>query len=563
MEDQYLYLIGIAVILVILGVSIWRGRKEQEERLLRKIRKGWGNVPEREFSYDEFETINHYFKVKKAENDFVLDDITWNDLGMDDLFLLMNQTMSSVGEEYLYYLLRTPSTDQSILNERRRLIDFFGANQELREQVQKKLSKLGYTRYFSLTDYLENLSNLEAGSNISHYLGILLYVLSIVIYFLEPSIGIVAFVGSLIFNAITYFKEKAAVENYFVCISVITRLSAVSQEMQTLNIPEIKIYCEKLKQASDSMKSVASDARWIGSGGVKLSLNFAESLMEYVRMFTHIDLIKFNQVISKVKKEKEKIASMYECLGLLESMIAAASFKKMMPYTCQPQFTNKKQIQMDEIYHPMVENPVANSISETRPVLLTGSNASGKSTFLKTVALNAVLAQEFNFALAKKYQGNFYHIYSSMALKDNLLGNESYYMVEIKSLKRILDAAKTSDAAILCFVDEVLRGTNTVERIAASSKILECLAKAGVTCFAATHDIELTHLLEDYYANYHFREEIGEKDVIFNYHLYPGRATTRNAIRLLEKMGYDVNITKEADETAKHFLETGDWRLMS
>lgn len=87
---------------------------------------------------------------------------------------------------------------------------------------------------------------------------------------------------------------------------------------------------------------------------------------------------------------------------------------------------------------------------------------------------------------------------------------------------------------MLCFVDEVLRGTNTVERISASTEILKSLSAEQVLCFAATHDVELTELLAKEYDNYHFEEEIVEGDVRFNYRLLTGKATTRNAIKLLE-----------------------------
>ena len=109
--------------------------------------------------------------------------------------------------------------------------------------------------------------------------------------------------------------------------------------------------------------------------------------------------------------------------------------------------------------------------------------------------------------------------------------------MEIKSLKRIYEAAK-APVCTLCFVDEVLRGTNTVERIAAASQILEQMAESGVFCFAATHDIELTSLLKKEYSNYHFEETIEENDVKFNYILKEGRATSRNAIKLLSVLGY-------------------------
>ena len=136
-------------------------------------------------------------------------------------------------------------------------------------------------------------------------------------------------------------------------------------------------------------------------------------------------------------------------------------------------------------------------------------------------------------------------------------------MVEIKSLKRILDLLSSEkELPVLCFVDEVLRGTNTVERIAASTQILRSMAQKNCMCFAATHDIELTHLLEDDYHNYHFSETIEENDISFSYKIREGRASTRNAIRLLGIMGYEEEIIEEAEKMAGDFLATGVWHRL-
>ncbi len=209
----------------------------------------------------------------------------------------------------------------------------------------------------------------------------------------------------------------------------------------------------------------------------------------------------------------------------------------------------------------MISNPVANNLYEEKSVLITGSNASGKSTFLKTIAINAILAQTVYTCTAKNYVSCFFRIYSSMALKDNLLNNESYYIVEIKSLKRIIDAIDDR-VPVLCFVDEVLRGTNTIERIAASSHILKYLSRQNVMCFAATHDIELTHMLVDDYSNYHFTENVQKNDIQFSYELLKGRATSRNAIQLLNIIGFEKSIVKNADELAHKFMEQGVWEKL-
>ncbi len=219
-------------------------------------------------------------------------------------------------------------------------------------------------------------------------------------------------------------------------------------------------------------------------------------------------------------------------------------------------------LQVEELYHPLLKDPVKNSVKVTRGMLLTGSNASGKSTFLRAVATAGVLSQTIHTCPASRYEAPVFRIYSSMALKDDLTGGDSYYMVEIKSIKRILDQVMKDDARpVLCFVDEVLRGTNTVERIAASTQIMKMLSRRRTLCFAATHDVELTKLLETEYDNYHFEEKIEEEDIFFPYLLVKGPATSRNAIALLKMLGYDRGIIEEAEAMAERFLESGRWRL--
>ena len=145
-----------------------------------------------------------------------------------------------------------------------------------------------------------------------------------------------------------------------------------------------------------------------------------------------------------------------------------------------------------------------------------------------------------------------------MALKDDILNSESYFMVEIRSLKRIVDNVN-NEKPTLCFVDEILRGTNTIERIASSCEVLGYLSLGNCLCFAATHDIELTYLLEGKFDNYHFEENITDKDIEFDYKLHRGKAQSRNAIKLLSFMGYDADIVGKASNRAADFVNTGKW----
>jgi DNA mismatch repair ATPase MutS len=148
-----------------------------------------------------------------------------------------------------------------------------------------------------------------------------------------------------------------------------------------------------------------------------------------------------------------------------------------------------------------------------------------------------------------------------MALKDNIFNNESYYIAETKSLKRIIDNLNVQIPTI-CFVDEILRGTNTVERIAASSQVLKYLTINNCICIAASHDVELTYILEKYFENYHFQEEISNDEISFDYKIYNGRATTQNAIKLLGILGYDNDIVSKAEKNAVKFLQQGIWEVI-
>ncbi|RDY31101.1 MutS-related protein [Lachnotalea glycerini] len=562
MGDTNLNYLIIGLVLVIIMLVYFKYNEIQNKKdFIKKVKKQWGNIPNRNYTQDQITGIKRYF-LNKSKNQFIIDDVTWNDLDMDSIFMMLNNTNSSIGEQYLYYMLRTPSFTQEELEERKKVIDYLEQNEEVRIQLQCMYGEIGRSGNYSLSDYIYNLTELGDKSNLFEY-GIMgLAFLSVIFALTIPTYGVLIFVGVLIFNIVQYYRCKGAVEPYFVSIAYINRLLIGSATFIKAMPSELKEYADKVDTVRGQFKKFKKHARWI-KAGKKATGSFEEIAMDYIKMFFHIDLIKFNYLLKEVKQKVTYIDELIETMGKIESCIAIASFREYLEYYSIPKLINDEQVSInaDDMYHPMISNPVTNSISETSSVLLTGSNASGKSTFLKTVAINAILAQTIYMAMAKSYQSNFYRVYSSMALTDNLMSNESYYIVEIKSLKRILDAAR-EEPPILCFIDEVLRGTNTIERIAASAQILKSLSQKNVMCFAATHDIELTHILEKLYHNYHFEEEVKDNDILFNYELKIGRATSRNAIKLLHIIGYDKSIIEQAEEAAADFIENNSWRIL-
>lgn len=550
------YLIIMAVVFLLFLYNSIMYRKNTLEKLRKKIRQAWGEVQDREYEYTEMSKIANLFQ-KKKQGKFYIDDITWNDLDMDSIFMLLNNTYSSAGEEYLYAMLRIPEFNEDNLIQRNKLIESFEENEDEVFKLQEVFAKLGRTKSISLSEFIDRFLGLGKRSNVKHYILDILLAASVAMLFIMPIIGITSFMVMICVNIGTYYQEKAKIESYFTCLKYLMDMINCGYALEKIQCnDESKKYINIVSNDLKKLKSVSKGMYWISINGNGGSL--AEIIMEYVRMLFHADIIKFNSVLEATNKNLDNIEELFDTFGILEACMAVASFRKMAVYSCKPQFENNIRITADEIYHPMIAEPVSNSISEGRSVIITGSNASGKSTFLKTVAINSILAQTVYTCTAKCFITNFYKTYTSMALRDDLMNSESYYIVEIKSIKRILDAV-SENIPVLCFVDEVLRGTNTIERIAASTHILKKLCEENVMCFAATHDIELTTILENYYSNYHFTEEVSDDDVLFSYKLLKGRATSRNAIKLLKIIGFDNSIILNAEDMAGDFINNGLW----
>ncbi|MBQ2803316.1 MAG: hypothetical protein IJF07_05390 [Lachnospiraceae bacterium] len=562
---------AVGLFLMIVGIKDVRDAKQREREFIEALYKDYGKELEKEYALERFVRISSYYEKHREQQKGFLDDITWNDLNMDDIFKRMNYTYSASGEEYLYYTLRNVGKTKEELTHFEELVAYFIEHKDERVQIQFLMKQLGYTGKFSLYDYLDNLDYLGERSNKRHILLNLLFIPFLLLALYDISLSLTGVVVLIIYNIVTYFKEKNEIEPYITSFAYVMRLLVTCDKLVSIKVTACEEEWEQLRRHKQRLKELKRGAFWVFSINQGIgSGNPLDMLMDYIRMCFHVDLIQFNKMLQQVRKHMEDIDALITLVGYIESVIAVGAFRKSLPLYCIPELLEegmkeegeaaRKKIHLADAYHPLIRDVVRNSITAKRGVLLTGSNASGKSTFLKTVALNAIFAQTIHTCTAAEYRAPFYEIYSSMSLRDSISTGESYYIVEIKALKRILDAAKNTSDRVLCFVDEVLRGTNTVERIAASTQILKSLSIDNILCFAATHDIELTELLKDYYDNYHFEEDIQEGDVLFNYKLQEGKATTRNAIKLLEIMGYDAAIIEKANEQARHFVATNVWK---
>lgn len=260
-------------------------------------------------------------------------------------------------------------------------------------------------------------------------------------------------------------------------------------------------------------------------------------------------LAPWNFVFSHLlERQRQKLATgIDDCLGDLHEFEVLQSFAFVATYqpTQFPEFVEPQAMRLEQIYHPLLprEKIIANTFSwqEGQQIaLITGSNMSGKSTFLRAVGLHQVmaLAGAPAFALTPTKAAPL-NVVSSMRVADSVEKGYSSFYAEVRSVKDILDRAQHEQ--LLFLIDEIFSGTNSRERFIGSYSVLTALLRTQSYGFISTHDLELTQMGPDgKIANWHFREDIENEKMVFRYQLLPGPCPTTNALRVMQMAGLEI-----------------------
>ena len=507
------------------------------------IHEKFGKIPKiREWN----DAVKNYYDV--VNDGTGLDDVTWNDLSMNDIFQRVAQCDTSPGEEILYWRLRRnrmSPEEQQLFEERVRT---WSDSEKEREKIEELLCDIGKSgSSYYLPAYLDGIESYIFGNQwIYRGLQILLAAAFIFLLIRPTDGGVMPCVCVCAVNLGIYFWMNMKHELELSLIG--TAVSLLGNAKQIAARKGIRELFPELPDALAGLKGVIRGERIlrIKREGARTG-DALGTCLDYLLGITLMQITTYNKVMKRLMNNVENYLTVYRCIGELDVAISTASFRKSLPWCCTPEYTDEKRLEMTEVYHPLIKDPVANDFAVEKSCLITGSNASGKSTFIKAVAVNAVLAQAINTCAAKRFVMPSAEVITSMAVRDDLMAGESYFIREIRYLKRILDSI-TEERVTICAIDEILRGTNTGERIRSSRAILEYLRDKNCIALVATHDKELTELLGDDYLNYHFSEEIGEEDIAFSYKILEGPATSQNAVKLLEFAGFPEEIIEAAQE---------------
>ena len=530
----------LIIFLVISSAIIIFSTVANYKYIINKISSTWGKYKSYEFLNPENEEFlrNSYKVLKKHSNsDIYIDDLTWNDLDMTKIFNKINTTYSSIGSEILYYRLRHLNASEKDKEFFENIQNYYSKYDKDRIKTQYYFYKLGK---FENNKVLEFVDNAKSKKFYEAYLYIILGLLPIFIilgYFFISETFIAFILPSLAINAGFSYYKKLNTESDFNNINYIISTIKTAKKISKFNL-KISI---KIKNNISNLNKLTKMIL-VAESHASSSVDFLAYFLNKIFM---TQLIFHKLALKEISENKSEIFDLWKNLGNVEAGITILNYKNIVKDYCIPTFTKNYNVYGKKIYHPLIKNPVKNNIDWKENILISGSNASGKSTYVKSVAINILFSQTIYMALASEFILRPANILTSMAIKDDIDDGESYFIAEIKSLKRIIDDIESNNSYY--FIDEILKGTNTIERIAASSSIIDYFIEKNVLSFIATHDIELTQKFENRLVNLHFRESFTDNNnLIFDYKVHEGPSKTKNAIKLLEIMNFPKKIIENS-----------------
>ncbi|MDD7352956.1 MAG: DNA mismatch repair protein MutS [Peptoniphilaceae bacterium] len=531
MKDYYAPIILLFVFSAIIFLYNYYIKVRNEKILREEIIKEFGKVHSKKFK-GKIDGLH-----KRIGGN--LTEITANDLNFDKIIEKINHNVSRLGLEYFYHRLRNLILDKDELIKSQNNRNIYKKHEDELLDLQFQLGKIGFFKEDVLSLVEEEVKidrELEIGANIFSFTALYILILFIFlragsVLFILVLLGINIYIYKK-FNNITLGK-----------LETLVRFKSILFVSENLMKNKSQVFTEELEEIENILKRISPLKKTLKSFGFltgNAEMDFAET---YKNVLFLSEARKFSKSQKYFKEYKDEIFRLYYLLGKIDCEIGIISIEKA--YNTGDAIFSEK-ICGKNLYNPLLKDAVPNDLDLEKSIILTGSNASGKSTYLRTIGINAVFALSFGIFFGEKFEIKPLKVTSAIDISDSIMKNLSYFMAESKAIIEMIE----DDEEKLILLDEIFRGTNTIDRIASATSTLKYLAKKNHVV-AATHDIELTILLKDYFNNKHFEEKIEDGDIKFDYLIKDGPATTRNAIAILDSLNYPEEIINEARTLSK------------
>ncbi len=587
MSPYILFAFGVVAVL---AVAVHLHQQRARRRLRAMLREQWGKP---KALARDLPLIAAYHHAVASASRRGLDHRTWQDLDLDAVFGFLDRTESVVGRQVLYHRLRSSAGATDTLAKFDELVEALRQDEEMRLDLQTALRALaGNSAHWLWSLALEPIDPLPPWAVVFPAFALTMALLLVLTAALGGPVLVPALVGLLAGGAL-----RAAFGRRLVPLAEpfadMVRLLGVAERAGSLEGLPAGVR-RQLTERLPALARLRRSAAWLGRTQGGGAGDLGALVIEYLNLGFCLDANAAMIGARELRKHQQDVHAVFRAIGELDAAISIASVRAGSRTWARPVFAGDEEpAAFSDLAHPLLESPVANSVTLGPPagLLVTGANMTGKSTFLRTLGVNVVLAQTIDTVFASAYRAPWLALASCIAPTDDLQSGKSYYQAEVETLVAMLADTRSARTHLYLF-DELFRGTNTLDRIGAASAVLDYLIgspasgvrgpesdaqspKSGVRSpafdppgaqyaeessdatqhsspvnrrclvIAATHDLELVTLLSDY-AVVHFSDRLTAEGLQFDYLLRPGPTTTRNAIALLGVLGAPARVVSDA-----------------
>jgi hypothetical protein len=532
---------GIAVFLYVVSIDADNNNKISFLEKLVAINAGELTVIKGDY-YNREDGLNFLPKEHPYAADIDL-------FGIASLYQYINRCTSEQSKQLLAALLLNPSTKEAII-ERQEAAKALAAQYEWRQRLQASGMEqpLTLATEQKMSTWLEMANPLPGAIwRVLPNVFTIITLTTVAAYLLEFFSGSVFWLLIFVYFLFAKYTSGKVIMTY-------TALSRIENEINTI-YEQIR-QVEKLPASSLLLDSYKKILQQKGSGCIKElkqilhRFEFRLNLMVYFVLNTLFlwDVRQTNSLNEWKTKNQDSVAGWFSILSNIEviSTIATLTFNHpswSFPVISDVHFT----LSGEEVGHPLIaeDKRVDNSYATNgtgKVSVITGSNMAGKSTFLRSIGVNIVLASMGAPVCARSFTCSLVYLYSSMRIADNLAENTSTFYAELKKLKTIIDQVRDR-RKVFILLDEILRGTNSMDRHTGSEALIKQLIREDAVAIIATHDVELAALEKDFkraISNYHFDVQVAGEELYFDYKLKRGVCQSMNASLLMKKIGIEM-----------------------
>lgn len=502
---------------------------------------------------------NTWREFDENGNDFLEEEmVVESDLdifGLNSLYQYICTAHTQEGRKILADYLKNQEFDKENISLRQEAVKELIDKNDITTEIEtlsrvigincKKNTKEWYEAFVSYLKREDSLisKRLYRGSFLFSLFTLLMFVLSLKGYF-SVSYALILFFIQLALGYYSSYKNNKVINDVFRFCNNMEEYYNIVEYIQTVKFESTYInkLCAPIKSSKEATKEIKK-------------LNFLkEAFLVRSNPYIHIVLQLFLMydihcifALEKWKKNyKDSIKDLFSIIGEVEALtsLTAIAYNRDI---CFPTFDEESSVifEADNISHPLIplDAVVSNSIKIHKATgIITGSNMSGKTTFMRTIGVNCILAYAGAPVCANKMIVSNMKIFTSMRVQDDVSKGISTFYAEVLRIKQIIEYSYKNEP-MLVLIDEIFKGTNSADRIVGATEIIKALNKEHIICLVSTHDFELCSLVEKAEilgSNYHFEEFYRNNELHFDYKIKPGRCRTTNAKHILRMAGLMV-----------------------